>query len=86
MDAGTGSGGGGRGPEDRAAGERPRRSRYTTRVFVVLLFASLYLLTRRWRAKERASAADAALTPSEIAGAVSFVASLLYLLPVLRDF
>ncbi|WOL07366.1 3-hydroxy-3-methylglutaryl-coenzyme A reductase 1 [Canna indica] len=72
-------------PVDPDAGDRPRRNRHTTRVFTVLLFASLYLLSRRWREKDRAAATAAALTPSEIAGAVSFLASILYLLPLLGD-
>ncbi|XP_042397398.1 uncharacterized protein LOC121987727 [Zingiber officinale] len=85
SDAPGGGGGGGGWTSDCGTGSRngtgdgSLRINYVTKVFIVLLFASLYLLSRRWREKERSS--TAALTPSEIAGAISFIASLLYLLP-----
>ncbi|EHA8591548.1 putative 3-hydroxy-3-methylglutaryl-coenzyme A reductase [Cocos nucifera] len=59
----------------------PGPSRYATKFFTVLLFASIYLLSRRWRQKSGAPGPSDAFTPSEIAATVSLIASLFYLLP-----
>lgn len=87
MGNGGGSGGGAR--DLRVTRRRevpgpdgpPRPTRYATRVFTVLLFTSIFLLSTRWRQKSGAPAPSDAFTPSEIAATVSLIASLLYLLP-----